>query len=509
MEKLERQTYWEAVSNGSPTAYPSLAEDIRADVVVVGAGMVGLTAAYELARAGKKVVVLEALQIASQATARSTAKVTSQHGLLYGTLIRNFGEDNARLYAQANQQAIERIANMVEKERIDCAFERKPAFVYAPDIETASEVNDEAMAAAMLGLPARTVKEIPAPVACASAMCFDDQAQFNPVHYLIGLARTVARMAQVSENSRVVGVEQYDDVQLVKTQAGHTVRAKHVVVATHLPVVPEGKFFAKAFTFSHSIAAAPLPAGVSVDGMFVAAGASSYSFRLDSSSGVNHIIAAGPTYETGVPEDLSDSFTKLEAFLREHFNIEQPTFRWTNEDFRSMDGMPFAGRASSSTPNLYVATGFNAWGITNGVVAAHIIADEILKHENPCADLFEAARIKPLAGGTEFLKENLISAKQFVVGHLSSSTPDADEHLSLGCARVIRNDGESIAQYRDMGGRLHEVSAICTHMGCVVDWNEIDLTWDCPCHGSRFRPNGEVVHGPATTALESIKPTAE
>ncbi|WP_397475205.1 FAD-dependent oxidoreductase [Pusillimonas sp.] len=509
MGKSETQTYWEAVSNDLPTTYPSLAEDTRADVVVVGAGIVGLTAAYELARAGKKVVVLEALQVASQATARSTAKITSQHGLLYGTLIRNFGEDNARLYAQANQEAVERIATMVEKERIDCAFERKPAFIYAPDIETASEVNDEALAAVMLGLPARTMKEIPAPVSCTTAMCFDDQAQFNPVQYLTGLARTVARMAQVYENSRVVGVVQDGDAQQVKTQAGQTVRARHVLVATHLPVVPDGKFFAKAFTFSHSIAAAPIAAGSSLDGMFIAAGASSYSFRLDSSSGADHIIAAGPAYETGVPEDLSESFTKLEAFLREHFDIEEPTFRWTNEDFRSMDGMPFAGRASSSTPRLYVATGFNAWGITNGVVAAHVIADEILKRENPCSDLFDAARIKPLAGGTEFLKENLMSAKQFVVDHLSSSSPEAAEHLGLGRARVVRNDGDSIAQYRDRDGRLHEVSAVCTHMGCVVEWNEIDLTWDCPCHGSRFRPDGEVLHGPATTALESIKPTAE
>ena len=503
---VENQTYWEAVTNDLPATYPPLAQDTRADVVVVGAGIVGLTAAYELARAGKKVIVVEALKIATQATARSTAKITSQHGLLYGQLIRNFGEDNARLYATANQEAIERIAAMVEKERIDCGFERKAAYVYASDIETASQVNDEAVAAAMLGLPARTVREIPAPVECTTAMCFDDQAQFNPVQYLLGLARTVARMSQLYENSRVISVEEDGELLQVKTEAGHAIHAKHVVVATHLPVVPEGKFFAKAFTFSHSIAAAPLPANSRLDGMFVAAGPSSYSFRVDTSGDTSHIVAAGPSYETGVPEDLSESFGKLEVFLREHFGVQKPAFRWTNEDFRSMDGMPFVGRASSSTPGLYIATGFNAWGITNGVVAAHIISDEILKRENPCADLFEAARIKPLAGGTEFLKENLMTAKQFVVDHLKPSTDDANEHLGLGRARVIRNDGESIAQYRDMDGRLHQVSAICTHMGCAVDWNEVDLTWDCPCHGSRFRPDGQVLHGPATTALESVEP---
>lgn len=508
MRENKIQTYWEAVAGGAPTHYPGLADDARADVVIVGAGIVGLTAAYELARAGKKVIVLEALRAASQVTARSTAKVTSQHGLIYGRLIRDFGEDNARLYAQANQDAVERIAAVVEKERIDCGFERKSAYVYAESIDTASEVDDEAMAASMLGLPARLVKDIPAPVECTGALCFDDQAQFNPVLYLAGLARAVAATAQLYEMSRVVGVEQDGEIQHVKTEAGHTVTARHVVIASHLPVVPEGKFYAKAFTFSHTVAAAPLAPDCELDGMFISSGEPTYSFRTDSSGGARHIIAVGPEYKTGVPEDLSQSFADLEVFLHENFSIGQPAYRWTNEDFRSMDGMPFVGRASTSTPQLYVATGFDAWGITNGVAAARIIADLIMRRENPCTELFDATRIKPLVGGTEFVKENLKSAKQFVVDRLVPDSSDGDAHLALGQARIIRENGSSIARYRDMDGKLHELSASCTHMGCLVEWNDVDLTWDCPCHGSRFDYDGTVLHGPASSPLEKPEPSS-
>ncbi|WP_353194951.1 FAD-dependent oxidoreductase [Pusillimonas noertemannii] len=507
MHENKTQTYWEAAAGGPPTSYPSLAGDARTDVVVVGAGIVGLTAAYELARAGKKVIVLEALRTASQVTARSTAKLTSQHGLIYGRLIRDFGEENARLYARANQDAIEHIAKLVGKERIDCAFERKPAYLYADGIESASDIDDEAMVAAMLGLPARVIKEMPAPVSCTRALCFDDQAQFNPVRYLTGLARAVAATTQLYEMSRVVGVEQDGEVQHVKTEAGHTVTARHVVIATHLPVVPEGKFFAKAFTFSHTVAAAPLPAGCELDGMFITSGQPTYSFRTDNSTGVPHIIAVGPEYKTGEPEGLSQSFADLEEFLRKHFSIAEPAYRWTNEDFRPMDGMPFVGRASGSTPQLYVATGFDAWGITNGVVAARLIANQILQRENPCARLFDATRIKPLAGGAEFVKENLNSAKQFVAERLAPNSSDASSHLPLGEARVLRANGKSIARYRDMDGKLHELSAVCTHMGCIVEWNEVDLTWDCPCHGSRFGHDGAVLHGPATSPLEEPEPS--
>lgn len=503
------KTYWETVSTGVPKSFPPLEEDTRADVAVVGAGIVGLTAAYELARAGKKVIVLEARNLASQVTARSTAKVTSQHGLIYGRLIRNYGEDNARLYAMANQNAIEHIATMVEKERIDCAFERTAAYVYAPDLECTSAVRDEAVAAAMLGLPARPVREIPAPISCTAAMCFDDQAQFNPIQYLLGLSKTVGRMARLFENTRVVSVEEGDELQLVKTEAGHTVTAKHVVVATHLPVVPEGKYFAKAFSFSHTVAAAPLPPDIRVDGMFVSAGTPSHSFRVDTLDGTPYLIATGPSYETGVPEEQSRSLNDLRTFLRENFSIEKTDFLWTNLDYRSMDNMPFAGRISSSTPRLYVATGFNAWGITNGVVAARVIADQILQRDNPCSEIFDASRIKPLAGGTEFIKENLISAKQLVMGYLAPKDADASDHVALGEAAVVRENGEDIARYRDMDGCLHQVSAVCTHMGCVVEWNDIDRTWDCPCHGSRFGPDGCVLHGPATKPLEKIEISPE
>src|SRR5690606_187720 len=198
--------------------------------------------------------------------------------------------------------------------------------------------------------------------------------------------------------------------------------------------------------------AAPLAPDCELDGMFISSGQPTYSFRTDSSGGARHIIAVGPEYKTGVPEELSQSFADLQVFLYENFAVGEPAYRWTNEDFRSMDGMPFVGRASSATPHLYVATGFDAWGITNGVAAARVIADQIVGRENPCIELFDATRIKPLAGGAEFIKENLKSAKQFVVERLVPDSGEDDAHVALGQAQIIRRNGSSIARYRDMGG---------------------------------------------------------
>jgi len=473
----------------------------------VGAGIVGLTVAELLARAGKSVVVLEALRVGTQATALSTAKVTSQHGLIYGRLIRDFGEHNARLYAQANQDAIDYIAGLVDRTAMECAFERKAAYVYTQSPEDTPAIEDEAMAVSMLGLPAQLVDVLPAPLAVTRALRFDGQAQFHPVQYLAGLAAAAEKAgAAVHEDSRVTSVKADGNRLRVSVENGPDVDAGDVLVATHLPVVPEGKFYAKAFTFSHTAAAAPIDPAMAPDGMFISAGQPTRSFRVDASGGSPCLVAIGPTYKTGVLEEETHSFEALERFMRDTFSIETLSHRWTNEDFKSMDGMPFVGRASSSTPRLYVATGFDAWGITNGTAAARLLSDLVLGAENPLAALFDASRMKPLAGGTEFVKENLLSAKHFVADRLSARTAEgADpQELAPGHAAVLRQDGKDVAAYRDDAGRLHTVSAVCSHMGCLVGWNDVDRTWDCPCHGSRFGPDGGVLHGPASSALEPL-----
>jgi nitrite reductase/ring-hydroxylating ferredoxin subunit len=240
--------------------------------------------------------------------------------------------------------------------------------------------------------------------------------------------------------------------------------------------------------------------------MFISADQPTRSVRAARWGGQTWLVAVGGAFKPGQPDAARRSFEELVRDLRGDFGIEEIAYAWTNEDFESMDGMPFVGRASSSSPHLYVATGFNAWGITNGTAAAMILSDLIAGRANPYAEVFDATRIKAVAGARSFISENLGVGAQLVQGYVKGRERSL-EALAPGAAAVLKLDGKRTAAFRDEQGRVHAVSAVCTHMGCILGWNPVDRTWDCPCHGSRFAPDGSVLHGPATKALERRGPS--
>ncbi|QAY77732.1 FAD-dependent oxidoreductase [Sphingosinicella sp. BN140058] len=489
-------SYWNATA--APTRFPQLAGEVHVDVAIIGGGIVGITTARLLKDMGKTVAVVEARRVGREVTGKSTAKMTSQHAIIYQTLERKFGEDRARLYAEAQEAAIREMSRLAAAHGVSADIEEMPAFCYTRDEKHVAEIEKEVEVARRLGLPATLVRgDIGLPYEVLAAVRFDGQAQFHPTRYVAGLAETLpGNGSHVFENSRAVDWEP----TRVVTDTG-TVTAGVVVMATHLPLGQVGGYYAMAYPKAEPVIVAPIrhvPPG-----MYINAEQPSHSIRAHRApDGTTYAIAAGQSFKPGHTDEERQNFADLEHWL-ENFDAGPAAYRWVNEDYTPMDSAPFIGWSSSAKDGYLVATGFDAWGISNGTAAAMILADLATgKDGHAWLDIFDATRVKPMAGGGEFVKENLSVAAHLVGGYLASK-PKSFEALAPGQAAVMKIDGDNVAAFKDETGTVHAVSAVCTHMGCLVGWNETDRTWDCPCHGSRFELSGRVIHGPATRPLGS------
>jgi glycine/D-amino acid oxidase-like deaminating enzyme/nitrite reductase/ring-hydroxylating ferredoxin subunit len=492
--EIRHESYWNATAPASD--FPALSGELQVDVAIIGGGIVGVTTARMLKDRGVSCALVEARRVGEEVTGKSTAKITSQHNVAYTTIERKFGEEGAHCYARANEAGVETIVELATNHGIDCNLERKPAYTYTNDENEVSNIEKEAELARLLGLPASLTRDTGLPFAVRAAMRWDDQAQFHPVKYVKGLAATLpGDGCHVFEGSRVI--DWHPD--RIATEAG-TVRARHVIMATHLPLGQTGLFYSENYPHMHPVIMGRAEAGRVPNGMYINAENPRHSVRGHrDDEGQSWMIFAGPSFKHGHVDDERAGFAEIERFAAEHFGVA-PEYRWTNEDYTPMDHAPFVGWSSSGSGAYLVATGFNAWGISNGTAAAIMLADIITDRENPWTDLYDARRIKPLAGGAEFVKGNAEVASHLVSGYLSRKPHSFDE-LKAGEAAILKIEGHNVAGYRDDAGQLHAVSAVCTHMGCIVGWNETDRSWDCPCHGSRFAMSGEVIHGPAVKPL--------
>ncbi len=480
-------SFWRATAV-SP-GYPALGGTIETDTVIVGGGIVGLTAALRLAEEGRSVVLLEGLTIGGQVTGGSSAKITTQHRLVYRHLIDTLGVERARTYAEANATACARIRGWIVDNGLDCDLETKAAYTYATDPGQADEIAAEAGAARSLGLAAEVLNRAPLPFETGSALCFPDQAQFNPAAYLVGLSMTVTAMGVgLFERSRARTIEEGERWRVV-TDDGE-VHAQNIVVATNLPVKSPVGMANRTRPHSHPVLGFRLEDPALIDGMFITAGEPTRSFRMGRDGEGPVLLALGPRFATGQVGDVAALFAELEDWTRRHFPVAAPAWRWCNEDFDTADRVPLAGEPDpEGSPGFHVATGFNAWGISNGTAAAMMIADRIAGRESPWTSLFDPTRPVP---------------EGFNPGGDSQSRVEGPDDIAAGSGGVFSRGDQEIAAFRSADGSLQAVSASCTHKGCTVTWNNADNTWDCPCHGSVFAADGRVLHGPARKPLPSV-----
>jgi glycine/D-amino acid oxidase-like deaminating enzyme/nitrite reductase/ring-hydroxylating ferredoxin subunit len=475
-----------------PAIRTPLATGTHADVCVVGAGIAGASAALELRRAGVDVVLLEARRVGAGVTGHSTAKLSSLQGTRYSILRGRWGTEAASVYAAANQAGLERIAQLVEELQIGCGFRRKPAFTYTEDEDEVGAIELELDAAAEAGLEVAYTEESDLPFPIRAAVRCDRQAEFDPVAYVRAIVDEAERAgARVYEGSRVVQAS--GDQVTVAT--GAEVTADHVVLATQLPLLDRGLLFARLHP-ERSYALGVRVEGEPPQGMYISVEKPTRSMRSHPVEGGELLIVAGESHKAG-QGDSGEHYDALESFARERFAHRETEYRWAAHDFISPDRLPMIGPVPFGGSALCV-TGMAKWGLAMGATAGLILTDIVRGAESPWGKAFDPQRIH-LSSLPEVTKENVNVGWRFVADRVRMRS--TAEGLAPGEGRVIGSGLGQKAAYRDENGALHTLSARCTHLGCIVNWNAVERTWDCPCHGSRFDARGDVLAGPATAPL--------
>jgi glycine/D-amino acid oxidase-like deaminating enzyme/nitrite reductase/ring-hydroxylating ferredoxin subunit len=493
------ESYWQS-SVISPQ-YEQLTGDLNVDVAVIGGGITGITSAFLLKQSGLKVALLEASRILQGTTGHTTAKITAQHDIIYHIIKSKMGKEGAEQYAKANQAAISAIDTIIQQNNIECDFSWQPAYVYTQDENYIRQIEEEANAAFELGFAAVYSEEIPLPFPVKAALRFDNQAQFHPLKYLNALAAQIPGNGSfLLENTKAVDI-QTQSGNIVTTSTGFQVKAPNIIIATHYPFYDgNGMYFARIYPERSYALGITISEHFPV-GMYISAEEPARSFRSQAmGNGKELVIIGGDHHKTGQGEDTRSHYHNLLKTANEHFQVKEVLFRWSTQDYTTMDEVPYIGPLNSKDPGIYVATGFRKWGMTNATAAAMILRDYILCQENEWAPVFLPSRWKPGASAGKFIKENINVAKHLIKSKLSPAEENTKEIL-VGEARIIDSDVEKIGVYRDMNGQLHMVDTTCTHMGCELQWNAAELSWDCPCHGSRFSYEGEVLEGPAQGPL--------
>jgi glycine/D-amino acid oxidase-like deaminating enzyme/nitrite reductase/ring-hydroxylating ferredoxin subunit len=467
---------------------------MRVDAAIVGGGIVGLSAALLLAREGASVALVEGRQIAEGVTGNTTAKVTSLHGLSYASLRSKHGPEVAAAYGEANESGLATIAALVDELGIECDLRRRPNFTYTEDPSERSQIEDEVEAALEAGLPASYAESLDLPFPVAGAVRFDDQAEFHPVRYATGIAAAAeAEGARIFEWTRATGL----DGTTVLTAAGHRIEAQWVIVATHLPFLDRGLYFARSHP-ERSYAFGVRLDGQVPQGMYLSTEKPGHSIRAHPAGDEEILIVGGESHKPGTG-DPSERFRTLERYARERFPVRSIEYRWAAHDHIPIDGLPYVGRVWPPSERVLTVTGLRKWGLAMGTTAATILADGIAGRRNPWAATFDASRLPPARSLPSAAEHGLFTARHLVGDRLRRH--GSGDELQPGQGAVVGSGLGQRAVYRDDSGVVHELSARCTHMGCIVDWNSAELTWDCPCHGSRFGPRGDVLSGPATAPL--------
>lgn len=485
------------------TNYPSLEKNIETEVCVIGAGIAGIVTAYDLTKQGKKVALIDKDRCAMGVTANTTAKITSQHGLFYKYLTDTFGIEEARNYLEANEEAIRCVKQIIDENNIDCDFEYQDAYVYTNDEKEVDKIKEEVNCVNNLGLDAEYCTETSLPFEVLAAIKFKNQAQFNIRKYLVSLLKVLENKGTyIYENSKVIDVQRNGENYKIVTETGTTIESKYVVITTHYPIINfPGYHFLKMYQDRSYVIAIETNSEL-FNGMYISSGTPSISFRTILDGDKRLLAVGGSGHKTGDNSvEMDENYEQLEKYIKKIYPDANIKYKWSTQDCVSLDKVPYIGEFSKLMPNVYVATGFKKWGMTTAHVAAKIITDKILDRENKYEKIFSSLRFNPLKNYKEFgnmLKQTTYS----LVINKIKLPKETYEDLEPGTGGVVEYNGEKLGIYKDENGKLYGIKPYCSHLGCELSWNNLEKTWDCPCHGSRFTIEGKVLNEPAVKDIE-------
>ena len=488
-----------------------ITNNYETDVCIIGAGLAGLSTGYYLAKEGINVIILDKDNIGQKVSGNTTAKITLQHNLIYDYLIKSFGMDFAMKYFKSNKEAISNIKKIIDDENIECDFEYQDNYVYTTNQDDITKIHNEIKAINSLNnilnlnekdIFADFVTSFNLPFKICGAIKVKDQAQFHPLKYMFGLSKAIKNKGGIIfTNSLVTDVKQKDGVYTTYTDK-HFIKSKYIVIASHFPFKDfPGFYFSKMYQSTSYVLGIDTKSDL-FDGMYISSNKPTFSYRTAKYKDKKILIMAGGDHKTGyAPDNNQTGYNILEQEAKKYYPNCEILYRWNTRDCITIDKVPYIGDFSNLMPNMFVATGFNKWGITSSNVAANIIRDKILGIKNEYSKIYEATRFSPIKNAHEMKNITSQVLKSFVTNRIKIP----EENLSAiknDNGGIIKVNGASIGIYKDINGKVFAVNPTCTHLGCLLTWNNLDKTWDCPCHGSRFDYTGKNLYDPAFKDLE-------
>lgn len=497
-----RNSYWHDTTEIKVLPSKDI-ENKKFDVLIIGAGITGLTTAYLLKNSGYKIGIIEGTHMGYGVTGYSSAKITVQHNLIYDYLINNFSLDEAKQYLKANTEGLNLIKEIITTNNINCDFKEQTSYVYTTKQNEIDMLKKEFEAYQKLSIDGFYTNNLNLPFNALGAVAIRNQGQFNPLKYLYSLYNILINSScEIYEKVRALNIEPCNKGHIVKTESGD-IYANKVVVSSHYPFDNDfGLFFLRIYQ-EKSYVMVVKTNSEPFDGMFININDPIYSMRYHFSEKENLLILSGGNHKVGIKESEEDSYNNLEDFLKNHFKSYEIVSKWSTQDCMTYDKTPYVGRYSDNVENIYVATGFNKWGITNSAASALILRNKILDIEDDFSEIFNPSRITPILSTKEFLK----AGKDIASGFIKRVIPASDEifNVKIGEGKIVNYNGRKVGVYRSELGDYFCINPVCTHLKCALSFNNAEKTWDCQCHGSRFDVNGKILEGPAVYPLNKIK----